>query len=144
MSWEVEYTNEFEAWWDTLSADEQGAMSGHKPFKYLGDKLRVTPEGRAAAQRQEAILRDMLTLHKQREAHGVSQDDLAKAWDASQINVPRLEHEQDVHLSTLRTYIEALGGRLELCAVFPDQTVTLDGVSAARPDVVSTPGQQIA
>lgn len=132
MSWEVEYTN------------AMGLQGGYKPFKNLSDKLRSTPEGRAAAQRQEAILRDILTLHKQREAHGVSQGDLTKAWDVSQTNVSRPEHEQDVYLSTLRTYIEALGGRLEICAVFPDQTITLNGVSAARPDVVSPSGQQIA
>ncbi len=37
-------------------------MSGHKPFKTLTDKLRATPEGRAAVERQGAIMRDMLAL----------------------------------------------------------------------------------
>lgn len=119
-------------------------MSGRKPFKNLSDKLRSTPEGRAAVEREGAILRDMLALHKLREARGVTQVELAKAWDTSQTNVSRVEHERDVYLSTLRTYIAALGGHLELLAVFPDQTIKLGGLSATPPEVVSPPGQQIA
>jgi len=119
-------------------------MSGHKPFKTLSDQLRATPEGRAAVARQGALLRDMLALHTLREARGVTQVELAKAWDTSQTNVSRVEDERDVYLSTLRTYIAALGGRLELRAVFPDETLTLGGQEAAPPDVASPLGQQIA
>ena len=102
------------------------------------------PEGRAIVEREGAILRDMLALHKLREARGVTQVELAKAWDTSQTNVSRVEHERDVYLSTLRTYIEALGGRLELRAEFPDQTITLGGLSESPPDVAAPAGQQIA
>ncbi len=116
-------------------------MSGHKPFKTLGDKLRSTSEGRAAIERQGVIMRDMLTLHKLREAHGAPQVELTKAWDTT---MSRADYERDVYLSTLRTYIEALGGHLELRAVFPDQTIALNGLSAAPTDAASPPGQQIA
>lgn len=119
-------------------------MSGHKPFKNLSDKLRATPEGRAAVARQEAILCDMLALHKQREARGVTHIELDKAWDTSQTNGSRIEQEGDVYLSTMRTYIAALGGHPELRAVFPDQTITLEGPNTAAPDVAAPPGQHIA
>lgn len=122
-------------------------MSGHKPFKRLSDQLRATPEGRAAVARQGAIVRDMLALHKLREARGVTQVELAQAWDTSQTNVSRVEHERDVYLSTLRAYIEALGGQLEVRAVFPDQTITLGGPSDAPPVGTTSagqPGQHIA
>jgi hypothetical protein len=36
----------------------------------------------------------------------------------SQANVTRIEHEEDLYLSTLRSYVEALGGRLEVNAAF--------------------------
>ncbi len=153
VNWDVEYTDEFEEWWDTLTSDEQASIdravaalieSGHKPFKTLSDKLHSTPEGRAALERQGAIMRDMLALHKLREAHGAPQGELTKAWDTSQTTMSRVEYERDMYLSTLRTYIKALGGHLELRAVFPDQTITLDEFSTAPTDVTSPSGQQIA
>jgi len=49
-----------------------------------------------------------------------------------------VERGQDVYLSTLRSYVEALGGRLELTAVFPDQTITLGSSAQGQP------GRQIA
>ncbi|MBI4261223.1 MAG: XRE family transcriptional regulator [Actinobacteria bacterium] len=46
---------------------------------------------------------------------------LAGALGVSQANVSRVEREGDVYLSTLRNYVSALGGKLELRAVFPDE-----------------------
>ena len=43
----------------------------------------------------------------------------------SQPNVSRIEQEEDVYLSTLARYVAALGGHLEVLAVFEDETVTL-------------------
>jgi hypothetical protein len=43
----------------------------------------------------------------------------------SQSNVSRIEQEEDVYLSTLARYIAALGGHLEVLAVFPEETVTV-------------------
>ena len=43
----------------------------------------------------------------------------------TQANISRIEHEEDLDLSTLRGYVAALGGQLEVNAVFPDGKVTL-------------------
>ncbi len=43
----------------------------------------------------------------------------------TQANISRIEHEEDLYLSTLRSYVEALGGRLEVNAVFADGVVSL-------------------
>ncbi len=83
--------------------------------------------GRAAVEREQRIVRDVLKLSQLREARGVTQAELARAWDVSQANVSRVEHEEDCYLSTLRSYVVALGGRLEITAVFPDQSITLGG-----------------
>jgi len=48
---------------------------------------------------------------------------LADALGVSQANISRIEHQDDVYLSTLRAYIEALGGELEITARFPDGEV---------------------
>src|SRR5260221_3190206 len=108
-------------------------MSGHKPFKDLSDELRSTPEGRAAVEQEKQIIRDILALHKLRDARGVTQVELAKAWDTSQTNVPRVEHERDIYLSTLRGYIQPLGVHLEIDHVLADQQLRLGHAVPARP-----------
>jgi len=69
--------------------------------------------------------------------------ELAKAWDTSQTNVSRVEHERDVYFSTLLSYVEALGGQLEMTAIFPDQRIRL-GSDPAALDGTTHAGQQIA
>jgi hypothetical protein len=39
--------------------------------------------------------------------------------------VSKIEHQEDIYLSTLREYVEAIGGELEIKVVFPDETVSL-------------------
>ncbi|HEX5165267.1 MAG TPA: hypothetical protein VFV93_07725 [Thermomicrobiales bacterium] len=51
--------------------------------------------------------------------------EVAETLEVSQANISRIEHEDDLYLSTLSGYVAALGGRLELRAVFPDQTVEI-------------------
>jgi hypothetical protein len=50
----------------------------------------------------------------------------AELLGISQGNVSRLEGRSDVYLSTLRSYIEALGGHLEIAAVFDDQRLPVN------------------
>ena len=51
---------------------------------------------------------------------GISQVELAGRLDVTQGAISKLEHSEDVRVSTLRQYLEALGARLELVAVFDD------------------------
>jgi DNA-binding XRE family transcriptional regulator len=60
-----------------------------------------------------------------RRRRGVSQATIAAALEVSQPNVSRIEQEDDVYLSTLARYVAALGGHLEVRAVFPEETITL-------------------
>lgn len=57
-----------------------------------------------------------------------------------QPSVSRLERQTDLYVSTLRRYIEAIGGRLEIHAVFPDFDVELrlddfEAIDRDNPDV---------
>lgn len=70
-------------------------------------------------------MRDALALAAAREERNVTQQELAGALGVSQANVSRIERGGDFYLSTLRRYVEALGGRLEIAAVFPEKTVRL-------------------
>ncbi len=66
-----------------------------------------------------------LDLGELRRRRGVSQAAVADALDVSQPNISRIEQEHDIRLSTLGRYVAALGGHLEIHAVFPEETVTL-------------------
>lgn len=51
---------------------------------------------------------------------------IAERLEVTQENVSQIERgEADVRLSTLNRYVEALGGRLEVRAAFPERTVEL-------------------
>lgn len=66
-----------------------------------------------------------LQLAALRRSRAISQQAVAEALEVSQPNVSRIEQEEDLRLSTLARYIAALGGDLELRAVFPDGAVEL-------------------
>ncbi len=66
---------------------------------------------------------DAQRLAKLRSQRNLTQQDVANSLNVSQANISRIEHEDDLYLSTLRAYIEALGGELELSARFPDGEV---------------------
>ncbi len=69
-----------------------------------------------------------LNLRALRESAGKTQEELAKVAELSQAELSRFENREDHLLSTLRRYVEALGGTLEVSAVFGDRRVKLDGV----------------
>jgi DNA-binding XRE family transcriptional regulator len=66
-----------------------------------------------------------IALAQLRELRGASQTQVAETLGTSRPNVGRIEKEIDVRLSTLERYVEALGGRLELHAVFDDADIKL-------------------
>jgi hypothetical protein len=69
-----------------------------------------------------------MDLRAVRELAGKTQVDVAKATKMAQSDVSKAEHREDHRLSTLRRYIEALGGELEVIAKFGDKRVRLRGV----------------
>jgi len=60
------------------------------------------------------------TLRDLRKARDLTQTQLARSLRVSQARVSRIETQADLYLSTLRTYVEAMGGELELRVVFGD------------------------
>jgi transcriptional regulator with XRE-family HTH domain len=93
-------------------------MSGRRSFNELRDK---TPEGRARVVEYERTMRAVMRLAELRAERGVTQDELARGMDVSQAHVSQIERKDNLYLSTIHNYIEALGGQLRLRAVFPDQ-----------------------
>lgn len=99
-------------------------MSGHHPFSKLREKIETDPGRKARAEAYARAMEDAVRLEEQRarlilDRNGGTNDPSISA------NVSRIEHEEDVYLSTLRDYVERSGGELELSAVFPEGRVTL-------------------
>jgi transcriptional regulator with XRE-family HTH domain len=84
---------------------------------------RTLNESEVASYRQ--LMDAELRLAEARRRRGVSQAVIAEALEVSQPNVSRIEQQHDVYLSTLARYVAALGGHLEVTAVFPEETITL-------------------
>jgi transcriptional regulator with XRE-family HTH domain len=95
-----------------------------KPFRTLREKMTPASQARAAA-KAEQLIRDM-PLDELRTARNLTQEQLAKALGVEQAAVSRMERRADMYVSTLQTVIRAMGGDLEIRAVFPDGTVRLD------------------
>jgi transcriptional regulator with XRE-family HTH domain len=78
----------------------------------------------------QAIEQEVLemNLRELRAMAGKTQEEVAAATQALQPALSRLEHGQDHKLSSLRRYVEALGGELEVAAVFGPKRVKLSGV----------------
>ena len=64
---------------------------------------------------------ELATLKDLREAVERTQKDLAERLGVGQDTISRIEQRSDILLSTLRRYVEAMGGALELVARFPDR-----------------------
>src|SRR5438105_2215461 len=71
------------------------------------------------ARRAETL--EEIRLYELRHAEAVSQAELAGRLDVTQGAISKLERSEDVRVSTLRQYLEALGAHLELVAVFEDE-----------------------
>lgn len=63
----------------------------------------------------------LTTLKDLRKRAGHTQEELAAALGVGQDTISRLEKRSDMLLSTLRHYVECIGGQLALVATFPDQ-----------------------
>jgi transcriptional regulator with XRE-family HTH domain len=79
--------------------------------------------------RGQTRLEDYRTLQELRKSRDLTQEKLAALLGINQENVSRLERRNDLLLSTLRDYVEAMGGDLEIIARFPDrEPVWLSGL----------------
>jgi len=74
------------------------------------------------APRQD-LMREVEGLRKLRKIAGKAQVDIAAALKITQPSVSKIEKQTDMHLSTLRNYVEAVGGELELTVKLPKRPV---------------------
>ena len=114
-----------------------------KKFRDL--RARMSPERRARAHDRAETMLAELPLQALRQARKLTQEALAKTLGSEQALVSKLERRADMYVSSLRTYIEALGGKLEIVARFPDgavritQFTELAGPAQSLADLAASP-----
>ena len=94
--------------------------------KAFRDLVRNMPTSRQKKirQRTQKLLRD-ITLQELRQALELTQTELAQTLDINQAAVSKMENQSDMYISTLRRFVEAMGGSLEVIAKFPGGEVSI-------------------
>jgi DNA-binding XRE family transcriptional regulator len=104
-------------------------MSGHKNFTSLTSD--ATAESRARIERKKATLRQEMALHELREARRLTQATLGDTLQVDQSAIAKMEKRTDMYVSSLRRFVEAMGGELRVVAHFPDGDVVISNFSDA-------------
>jgi transcriptional regulator with XRE-family HTH domain len=97
----------------------------------LQDKLTsLDPARRAGIEAEAARLHtEYLTLQELRKAKALTQVQLAETLGIQQATVAKYERQSDLLLSTLTSYVRAMGGSLKLMVEFPGKApVALEGL----------------
>jgi predicted transcriptional regulator len=82
----------------------------------------LPPERRADIDRRfDALIDEVESLRELRRAAELSQVRIAKALKISQPAVSKIERQTDMYLSTLRSYVEAMGGELDVIVRLPNR-----------------------
>jgi transcriptional regulator with XRE-family HTH domain len=123
-------------------------MTGHRKWSEARESRRPR-EGDVAQISPRADLQKKLSDHAKslgdlRRARQMTQRQLAKVMQVSQAQVSRVENQADLYLSTLRSYIEAMGGELQIRVAFPGTSwseVTIGDVTAAEAQSAEAEGE---
>ena len=92
---------------------------------------KLPPERREKVERRAA---ELATLKDLRQTVKRTQEELASSLGVGQDTISRLEQRSDMLISTLKRYVEAMGGQLELVARFPNRPpVRIDRIAEPAP-----------
>jgi predicted transcriptional regulator len=95
-----------------------------KSFSTLKNKMSLTAK-KAVEEKTSQLLKEVL-LYEIREKLHITQEDMAVKLNTKQANISRTERRRDMKLSTLKRYIEAMGGELDIVAKFSSNEVHLN------------------
>ena len=103
-----------------------------------------SPERRARIDARKAELRPEMDLAELRQALALTQSTLAETLGVGQAEVSKIEQRTDAFVSTLRRFVQALGGELEINAVFRGHKIAITNFSGlakqTNQNLSDTPG----
>lgn len=89
-------------------------------------RAKMSPESVARSQRKTWQLAKGMPLHELRVARDFTQERLAQAMGVKQAAISKKERHADMAISALREFIRAMGGELEIKAIFAEGEVVID------------------
>ena len=110
-------------------------MAGRRSYAEL--RARMSPEARAAAEAATLRLGGEMALSEVRRAMKLSQAEIAQTLQITQGSVSKIEQRADIYVSTLRRFIEAMGGEMEIVARFPDHAVKITSFADLSDDATA-------
>lgn len=97
-------------------------MAGTKSWRQIRSELALN-EARVETYRR--VMEAQSQIGERLMGRGVTEEQIDRALAAAHPDAPADEPEEEVYLSSLARFVAALGGHLEVRAVFPDETVTV-------------------
>jgi len=94
-----------------------------RKFHELVESIPTERQQRIANRVQESLA--SMPLEEIRKARQMTQAKLAETLGVNQGEISKIEHRTDIYISTLAGYIEALGGKLEIRAIFRDREMRI-------------------
>ncbi|MFP5235802.1 MAG: XRE family transcriptional regulator [Acidobacteriota bacterium] len=94
--------------------------------KWRDVRRSFSPEEEKEIRQYVESVVNSVTLDQLREARKLTQTNLANILGVNQGSVSKMEKRTDMYVSTLRSFIEAMGGQLQIRAVFPEGAVEID------------------
>jgi Holliday junction resolvase len=94
-----------------------------KSFKQLEGKMSASARARSEAKARKLI--EEMPLNEIRAARELTQEHLAKVLRVKQASISKLERRADMYISTLREFVRAMGGELEITVRFPEGEVRI-------------------
>lgn len=113
-------------------AGDSAAVGRSGNLTTLAEKMSRLPEARLKAidEQAEFLIAEEMSLQSIRRARQMTQATVAEELGINQENVSRLERRTDFLISSLRNYLEAMGGELHLIVDFPDRPpISIAGIS---------------
>lgn len=88
-------------------------------------RAKMSPERRARNEEAAKRMRAEMPLDQLRAARELTQEYLAEILGVNQAAISKLERRTDMYISTLSRFVEAMGGTLDIRAIFPEGAVSL-------------------
>ena len=99
-----------------------------KTKKWNELRAKVSPERDAKIRKMTQELAEQMPLNELRKALKYTQEQIAAELEISQASVSKMERQPDMFVKTLERFVKAMGGRLDVRAVFPQGEVQLTGL----------------
>jgi DNA-binding XRE family transcriptional regulator len=89
-------------------------------------RRKLSPEQEEKTRQYVKSVVEAVTLNQLREARSLTQANLAGILGVNQGSVSKMEKRTDMYVSTLRSFIQAMGGQLQIKAVFPEGDIEIE------------------